>query len=120
MARQESTQLGTKAVAGVVGPPDSQRAKGFFSPGGFKRHGRGDMERGVNYGDEILVGVEDAKEEKFELGEWSRWAHCFNGSAVCGIEIRYEEPYVGDDAAVTDLVMYCCDMGALDEEETEA
>ncbi|MDK2413650.1 hypothetical protein QHH03_31645, partial [Aphanizomenon sp. 202] len=51
-----------------------------------------------NYGDEVLVGVEDAKEERYELGEWSRWAHCFNGSAICGIEIRYEEPYVGDDA----------------------
>ncbi|XP_047481274.1 vitelline membrane outer layer protein 1-like isoform X2 [Penaeus chinensis] len=78
------------------------------------------VEMECNFGDEILAGVEDAKEERFELGEWSRWAHCFNGSAVCGIEIRYEEPYVGDDAAVTDLVMYCCDTAALDDEETAA
>ncbi|XP_042867907.1 vitelline membrane outer layer protein 1-like [Penaeus japonicus] len=62
------------------------------------------LELDCNYGNGTLVGVENPS----ELGVWSAKVNCEAGSAVCGLEVRYEKPNVGDDSGVTDLVLFCC------------
>ena len=44
-------------------------------------------------------------------GKWGDEAlspECDDGSAICGIAIRFEEPNYFDETAVGDAVMYCC------------
>lgn len=62
------------------------------------------LELSCNYGNETLVGVDHTS----DLGVWSAQTACAAGSAVCGLEVRYEKPSVGDDSGVTDLVLFCC------------
>nr|XP_027215945.1 vitelline membrane outer layer protein 1 homolog [Penaeus vannamei] len=56
-------------------------------------------------GTETIVGVEEAK---IPMGEWSLWSRCSPGSGVCGIQTRFQNSGLGDDAGVTDVSMYCC------------
>ena len=34
---------------------------------------------------------------------------CDDGSAICGISVKFETPNYFDETAVGDAVMYCCD-----------
>nr|XP_027215946.1 vitelline membrane outer layer protein 1 homolog [Penaeus vannamei]XP_027215947.1 vitelline membrane outer layer protein 1 homolog [Penaeus vannamei] len=58
-------------------------------------------------GQEVITGVIE-EEEKIPDGKWSFWSRCSAGSGVCGIEIRYENAGLGDDAGVTNIAMFCC------------
>ncbi|XP_069958952.1 vitelline membrane outer layer protein 1 [Cherax quadricarinatus] len=59
-----------------------------------------------NYDGEILTGVHDLP--KFTPGTWGEFEHCDPGSAVCGLQTRYEGILVGDDSGTTDLIFFCC------------
>ncbi|XP_045625243.2 vitelline membrane outer layer protein 1 [Procambarus clarkii] len=64
------------------------------------------VEMQCGYNGEIFAGVLDLP--KFTPGTWSDWQQCEQGSTVCGLQVRFEAVSVGDDAATTDLSMYCC------------
>ncbi|XP_050717252.1 vitelline membrane outer layer protein 1-like [Eriocheir sinensis] len=55
----------------------------------------------------IITGQEE--DTKIPSGGWGIWATCPDGSAVCGMQTRFDEPdlYV-DDAAISDAIFYCC------------
>ncbi|XP_016117297.1 vitelline membrane outer layer protein 1-like [Sinocyclocheilus grahami] len=43
-------------------------------------------------------------------GEWGGWGPTCQGKAICGIKTRIEEPQgSGDNTALNDARMYCCD-----------
>ncbi|RXN24615.1 vitelline membrane outer layer 1-like protein [Labeo rohita] len=43
-------------------------------------------------------------------GEWGDWSETCGGKGICGIETMVEQPQgVGDDTALNDVRMYCCD-----------
>ncbi|KTG06959.1 hypothetical protein cypCar_00020876 [Cyprinus carpio] len=43
-------------------------------------------------------------------GEWGEWSETCGGKGICGIETMVEQPQgVGDDTALNDMRMYCCD-----------
>uniref|UniRef100_A0A671QTJ8 Vitelline membrane outer layer protein 1-like n=1 Tax=Sinocyclocheilus anshuiensis TaxID=1608454 RepID=A0A671QTJ8_9TELE len=42
-------------------------------------------------------------------GEWGEWGPTCQGRAICGIKTRIEEPGSGDNTALNDAHMYCCD-----------
>uniref|UniRef100_A0A672S7X9 Vitelline membrane outer layer protein 1-like n=1 Tax=Sinocyclocheilus grahami TaxID=75366 RepID=A0A672S7X9_SINGR len=43
-------------------------------------------------------------------GDWGKWSHTCVGKAICGIQSRIEEPQgEGDDTALNDVRMFCCD-----------
>ncbi|XP_018020559.1 vitelline membrane outer layer protein 1 homolog [Hyalella azteca] len=73
-----------------------------------------DFQAECNYGEEILSGIslldeEDATPVEFNDGEWSVWAQCPPGNAVCGLQTRVEAPQLADDdTAVTDINLFCC------------
>ncbi|XP_047736584.1 vitelline membrane outer layer protein 1 homolog [Hyalella azteca] len=73
-----------------------------------------DFEAECNFGEDILPGIAAANEKgKFNVGEWSVWARCEAGSAVCGLQTRVEAPQVADDdTAVTDVNLFCCPRSA--------
>ncbi|KAG7166407.1 Vitelline membrane outer layer protein 1-like 4 [Homarus americanus] len=56
---------------------------------------------------EILEGVENLP--MFTPGIYSEWGYCDAGSAICGLQVRYEAVSIGDDSATTDLIMFCCE-----------
>ncbi|XP_063589397.1 vitelline membrane outer layer protein 1 homolog isoform X1 [Penaeus indicus] len=64
------------------------------------------VELACDDGKEVITGV--IEEAKIPYGEWSLWSRCSPGSAVCGIQTRFENSGLGDDAGVTDVSMYCC------------
>ena len=46
------------------------------------------------------------------FGEWSDWAYCSPGTAICGISIRFED-YVGtreDDTTMNGMKLHCCNL----------
>ncbi|XP_071537828.1 vitelline membrane outer layer protein 1-like [Panulirus ornatus] len=73
-----------------------------------------------DYSPEVLTGVDDhphhhlegddaATAKKIPDGDWSLWSQCSNGTAICGIQVRYDSPNKPiDDAAVSDITMFCC------------
>ncbi|XP_016380016.1 vitelline membrane outer layer protein 1-like isoform X2 [Sinocyclocheilus rhinocerous] len=43
-------------------------------------------------------------------GEWDYWSNTCEGKGICGIQTRVEESQGGgDDTALNDVRMYCCD-----------
>ncbi|XP_042867909.1 vitelline membrane outer layer protein 1-like [Penaeus japonicus] len=66
------------------------------------------MEMECDYGKEVITGVMDL--EKFTPGEWGEWSKCDSGSAVCGLQVKWEEPVLGDDAATTNVILFCCSL----------
>ena len=43
-------------------------------------------------------------------GKWGDWSEsCDDGSAICGVAVRFEEPNYFDETALGDAVFYCCD-----------
>ncbi|XP_073727816.1 LOW QUALITY PROTEIN: vitelline membrane outer layer protein 1 homolog [Misgurnus anguillicaudatus] len=43
-------------------------------------------------------------------GDWGDWSNKCQGKGICGIKTRVEEPQgIGDDTALNDVHMYCCD-----------
>ncbi|XP_067280090.1 vitelline membrane outer layer protein 1-like [Pseudorasbora parva] len=43
-------------------------------------------------------------------GDWGDWSEKCGGKGICGIKTRVEEPQgVGDDTALNDVHMFCCD-----------
>ncbi|XP_048022415.1 vitelline membrane outer layer protein 1-like [Megalobrama amblycephala] len=46
-----------------------------------------------------------------DWGEWGDWSPFCQGKGMCGIRTRVEEPqgYFGDDTALNDARMFCCD-----------
>uniref|UniRef100_A0A673HFR6 Vitelline membrane outer layer protein 1-like n=1 Tax=Sinocyclocheilus rhinocerous TaxID=307959 RepID=A0A673HFR6_9TELE len=43
-------------------------------------------------------------------GDWGKWSHTCVGKWICGIQSRIEEPQgEGDDTALNDVRMFCCD-----------
>ncbi|TRY97139.1 hypothetical protein DNTS_032792 [Danionella cerebrum] len=43
-------------------------------------------------------------------GDWGDWSDSCGGKGICGIETMVEEPQgVGDDTALNDVRMFCCD-----------
>ncbi|XDV38014.1 hypothetical protein PO909_007556, partial [Leuciscus waleckii] len=43
-------------------------------------------------------------------GDWGYWSPSCKGTGICGIKTRVEEPQgMGDDTALNDVIMYCCD-----------
>ncbi|XP_048022426.1 vitelline membrane outer layer protein 1 homolog [Megalobrama amblycephala] len=43
-------------------------------------------------------------------GNWGKWSSTCGGTGICGIKTRVEEPKGrGDDTALNDAQMYCCD-----------
>jgi hypothetical protein len=69
-----------------------------------------DFEAECNFGLETLPGISTAEKTlKWNEGEWSVWAQCPQGNAVCGLQTRVEPPQVADDdTAVTDINLFCC------------
>ncbi|KAF2355061.1 Vitelline membrane outer layer protein I (VOMI) [Trinorchestia longiramus] len=68
-----------------------------------------DFEAECNFGIEVLPGISNNKDEKFNEGEWSVWSQCPPGNAVCGLQTRVEAPQIADDdTAVTDVNLFCC------------
>uniref|UniRef100_A0A2P2IA81 Vitelline membrane outer layer protein 1 homolog n=1 Tax=Hirondellea gigas TaxID=1518452 RepID=A0A2P2IA81_9CRUS len=66
-----------------------------------------DFEVECNFGEEIIGGID--VEAKFNEGEWSTWAVCSLGRAVCGLQTRVEAPQLlDDDTAITDINFFCC------------
>nr|XP_053652065.1 vitelline membrane outer layer protein 1 homolog [Cherax quadricarinatus] len=65
-----------------------------------------------DYGDTVIIGVDS--HARIPDGDWSTWARCPNGSAICGLETRLEDPnLVVDDTGITDISMYCCSLDGL-------
>ncbi|XP_068215260.1 vitelline membrane outer layer protein 1-like [Palaemon carinicauda] len=65
------------------------------------------IEMECNYGESVIQAHDGVKENK--AGEWGLMARCNEGSAICGLEIRYESPnLLLDTTAVADLAMFCC------------
>ncbi|XP_071537829.1 vitelline membrane outer layer protein 1-like [Panulirus ornatus] len=64
------------------------------------------LEMRCNHSPEIHTGFSGIP--TFPLGKWSAWSECPTDSRVCGLTLRYEDPVVADDAATTDMIMYCC------------
>ncbi|KAG7166408.1 Vitelline membrane outer layer protein 1-like 8 [Homarus americanus] len=74
-----------------------------------------DIQMECNYGDEIIDGTKTYHNFGIPNGNWGTWARCPNGSAICGIETRLEDPnLVTDDTAVDDLSMFCCALNPTD------
>ncbi|XP_063589396.1 vitelline membrane outer layer protein 1-like [Penaeus indicus] len=65
------------------------------------------MEMECDNGKEVITGV---MAQKFTPGTWGEWAKCDSGSAVCGIQVKWEEPVLGDDAATTNVILFCCSL----------
>uniref|UniRef100_A0A671KJ80 Vitelline membrane outer layer 1 homolog a n=1 Tax=Sinocyclocheilus anshuiensis TaxID=1608454 RepID=A0A671KJ80_9TELE len=43
-------------------------------------------------------------------GEWGNWSPLCQGRGICGIMTRIDEPQgIGDDTALNDVCMFCCD-----------
>ncbi|XP_050725840.1 vitelline membrane outer layer protein 1-like [Eriocheir sinensis] len=58
---------------------------------------------------DIVTVIPGQKDTKIPLGEWGEWSACPDGSAICGIETRYNEvDAIIDDAAISDATFYCC------------
>ncbi|KAK7063229.1 hypothetical protein SK128_005238 [Halocaridina rubra] len=72
-----------------------------------------------NYGESTVIGIDETV--KIPDGDWSNWATCDNGSAICGVEVRYEavDLFI-DDTAVTDISLFCCALEEPPVEEREA
>ncbi|KAK3848779.1 hypothetical protein Pcinc_044444 [Petrolisthes cinctipes] len=52
----------------------------------------------------------DGKPSARDYGEWGSWGSCSSGNLVCGLQTRFErESTITDDAAITDVIMFCCD-----------
>ncbi|XP_051734799.1 vitelline membrane outer layer protein 1-like isoform X2 [Ctenopharyngodon idella] len=50
------------------------------------------------------------KGESTAWGDWGDWSSACDGRGICGIKTRVEEPQGnGDDTALNDAQMYCCD-----------
>jgi len=79
-----------------------------------------DFEISCNYGMEIIDTCPDnTKRLKpqpygFKTGVWSNFAECQTGSAVCGIQTRYEDASLGDATAVCEVTLFCCVIPATD------
>ncbi|XP_050725839.1 vitelline membrane outer layer protein 1-like [Eriocheir sinensis] len=57
----------------------------------------------------IINAVDGQRDSRIPLGEWGEWSACPDGSAICGMEIRYNKvDALTDDAATSDAVFYCC------------
>uniref|UniRef100_A0A672K9U8 Vitelline membrane outer layer 1 homolog b n=1 Tax=Sinocyclocheilus grahami TaxID=75366 RepID=A0A672K9U8_SINGR len=55
-------------------------------------------------------GVYEMVGEGAAWGEWGEWSPTCQGRGICGIRTRIEEPQgFGDDTALNDVIMYCCD-----------
>ncbi|XP_059424727.1 vitelline membrane outer layer protein 1-like [Carassius carassius] len=55
-------------------------------------------------GGHVMVG------EGTPWGQWGKWSPTCQGTGICGIRTRIEEPQgFGDDTALNDVIMYCCD-----------
>lgn len=44
-------------------------------------------------------------------GHFSNWVTCEKGWAICGLQTRVESDVVGDDTALNDVRMFCCNLG---------
>ncbi|XP_052443446.1 vitelline membrane outer layer protein 1 [Carassius gibelio] len=43
-------------------------------------------------------------------GDWGTWSDSCEGKGICGLKTRIEAPQGrGDDTALNDMIMYCCD-----------
>ncbi|XDV37956.1 hypothetical protein PO909_007473, partial [Leuciscus waleckii] len=55
-------------------------------------------------GGEVLEGYST------DLGNWGNWSPTCTGKGICGIKTRIDEPQGrGDDTALNDVRMFCCD-----------
>ncbi|XP_064107408.1 vitelline membrane outer layer protein 1-like [Macrobrachium nipponense] len=69
------------------------------------------VEMECNYNESSVLAVDE--DSNIQQGQWSEWGQCDEGSAVCGIKIRYEEPFlIEDTVGVSDIIMYCCSVDA--------
>ncbi|XP_068214710.1 vitelline membrane outer layer protein 1-like [Palaemon carinicauda] len=69
------------------------------------------VEMECNYGESTVLAMDE--NVGIHDGTFGLWAKCDKDSAICGIEIRYNQvDLITDDAAVSDISMFCC---ALDE-----
>ncbi|XP_064105698.1 vitelline membrane outer layer protein 1-like [Macrobrachium nipponense] len=74
------------------------------------------VETDCNYGESTILAHDGTGQSK--PGEWGLMAKCNEGSAICGLEIRYEMPnVVVDTTAVADISMFCC---AIESHDTTA
>ncbi|XP_076044851.1 vitelline membrane outer layer protein 1-like [Oratosquilla oratoria] len=71
------------------------------------------------YDDDLEPDIDDDDDNDDDDGTWSTWALCDPGSAICGIQTRYESPSLMDDVAIADFTMFCCPMGTKNEMEEE-
>ncbi|CAL4217921.1 unnamed protein product, partial [Meganyctiphanes norvegica] len=64
-----------------------------------------DLEMQCNWSSEIHNGGGD------HWGDWSSWAYCPQGWAICGLETRVEDSTGHtDDTALNDVKMFCCEL----------
>ncbi|XP_076044998.1 vitelline membrane outer layer protein 1-like [Oratosquilla oratoria] len=69
------------------------------------------VELECNHGSEILPGVAKLIDVKFNTnGDWSAWDQCHIGTAICGLQTRFESPVLADDVAIADFTMFCCEL----------
>ncbi|XP_066957316.1 vitelline membrane outer layer protein 1-like isoform X2 [Macrobrachium rosenbergii] len=66
-----------------------------------------------NYGESTVLAMDETlfSSDKTEVnpGVWSEWSVCDGDSAVCGLKVRYEAPFlIEDTTAISDISLYCC------------
>ncbi|XP_068214720.1 vitelline membrane outer layer protein 1-like [Palaemon carinicauda] len=67
------------------------------------------VEMSCNYNESTVIALENRA--NMPDGEWSEWGECDQGSAICGIKVRYERPFlIEDTVGISDIIMYCCNV----------